>query len=171
MSRPRLARDVLVDCLLAEGVDAVFGNPGTTELPLMEALAQRDAPAYYLGLQETVCLGMADGYAQATGRPAVVNLHASPGLGNAMGNLFNAWRGRTPLVVTAGQQDTRFDLDEPLLHSDLVRQASQYTKWAWELKRPEQVPGAVRRAFKEASSPPVGPVFMSLPMDLLNQEV
>src|SRR2546423_14636853 len=96
----KLARDVLVDCLLAEGVDAVFGNPGTTELPFMEALASRGQPAYYLGLQEIVSLGMADGYSQAAGRPAVVNLHASPGLGNAMGNLYNAWRTRTPLVVT-----------------------------------------------------------------------
>jgi benzoylformate decarboxylase len=165
----RTAADLLLDCLLAEGVDAVFGNPGTTELPLVEALAARGEPAYHLGLQEIVCLGMADGYAQASGRPAVVSLHASPGLGNAMGNLFNAWRARTPLVVTAGQQDTRFNLTEPLLHSDLVRQVAQYTKWAWELRRPDEVPAAVRRAFKEAATPPTAPVFLSLPMDLLGE--
>lgn len=171
MPRHRLARDLFVDCILGEGIDAVFGNPGTTELPLMEALAARDAPAYYLGLQEIVCLGMADGYAQATGRPALVNLHASPGLGNAMSNLYNSWRARTPLVVTAGQQDTRFNLQEPLLYSDLVRQASQYCKWAWEIRRADEVPAAVRRAFKEAATPPTGPVFLSLPMDLLAEEV
>ena len=171
MGTTRVGRDLFVDCIVGEGVDAVFGNPGTTELPVMEALAARGEPPYYLGLQEIVCLGMADGYAQATGRPAVVNLHASPGLGNAMSNLYNAWRGRTPLVVTAGQQDTRFNLQEPLLFSDLVRQASQYCKWTWEIRRADEIPAAVRRAFKEAATPPTGPVFLSLPMDLLDGEV
>lgn len=167
MSTTPSTSDVFVAALQAEGVDAVFGNPGTTELPLMEALAQAGTPEFYLGLQEIVCLGMADGYAQATRRPAVANLHASPGLGNAMGNLYNAWRTGTPLIVTAGQQDTRFNLQAPLLHSDMVRQASQYTKWAWELRRPEEIGEVVRRAFKEASTPPTGPVFLSLPMDLM----
>jgi benzoylformate decarboxylase len=165
----RTASDVLVEAFSTEGVTAVFGNPGTTELPLMEALAGHGEPRFYLGLQEIVCLGMADGYAQATGRPGVVNLHASPGLGNAMGNLYNAWRTGTPLVVTAGQQDTRFNLDAPLLHSDVVRQAAQYSKWSWELRRADELPAAVRRAFKEATTPPTGPTFLSLPMDLLSE--
>lgn len=159
--------DLLLDCFLENGVDAVFGNPGTTELPVMEAIASRGEPSYYLGLQEIVCMGMADGYAQAVGRPAVVNLHAGPGLGNAMGNLFNASRSRTPLVITAGQQDTRFHLEEPLLHADLIAMVSQYVKWAYEVRRPEEIPAAVRRAFKEAMTPPQGPTFLSLPMDVL----
>lgn len=163
----RNTADLLVSCFLEQGVDAVFGNPGTTELPLMEALASRQDPPYYLGLQEIVSMGMADGYAQAVNRPAVVNLHAGPGLGNAMGNLFNASRSRTPLVVTAGQQDTRFHLEEPLLHADLVGMVSQYVKWAYEVRRPEEIPAAVRRAFKEAMTVPTGPTFLSLPMDVL----
>lgn len=162
--------ELFVECLLTEGVDAVFGNPGTTELPVVEALGARGTPAFHLGLQEIVCMGMADGYAQATGEPAVVNLHASPGLGNAMGNLFNAWRTSTPLVITVGQQDTRFALEAPLLFSDLVRQASQYTKWSWEVRSPQELPTAVRRAFKEATTPPKGPVFLSLPMDVMAKE-
>jgi benzoylformate decarboxylase len=102
-----LGRDVLLEVLRTEGVTHVFGNPGSTELPLIDALAEADDLHYVLALQEATVVGMADGYAQATGRPAFLNLHTSAGLGNAIGNLTNARSNRTPLVVTAGQQDYR----------------------------------------------------------------
>ena len=97
-----LGRDVLLEVLRTEGVRHVFGNPGSTELPLIDALAEADDLRYVLALQEATVVGMADGYAQATGRPAFLNLHTSAGLGNAIGNLTNARSNRTPLVVTAG---------------------------------------------------------------------
>ena len=110
-----LGRDVLLEVLRTEGVRHVFGNPGSTELPLIDALAEADDLHYVLALQEATVVGMADGYAQATGRPAFLNLHTSAGLGNAIGNLTNARSNRTPLVVTAGQQDYRHIVTDPLL--------------------------------------------------------
>src|SRR5437870_13058631 len=99
--------EVVLDVLRSEGVVHVFGNPGSTELPLIDALAGVDDIQYVLALQEATAVGMADGYALATGRPAFLNLHTSAGLGNAIGNLTNAKANGTPLVVTAGQQDER----------------------------------------------------------------
>src|SRR5688500_19637384 len=104
-----------MDVLRTEGVTHLFGNPGTTELPLVDALAGVHDLAYVLALQEATAVGMADGYAQVTGRPAFLNLHTSAGLGNAIGNLTNAVANRTPLVVTAGQQDYRHIVTDPLL--------------------------------------------------------
>src|ERR687885_607602 len=106
-------REVTFDLLRDLGMTTVFGNPGSTELPFLEDFP-RDF-RYVLGLQEASVLGMADGYAQGTGRAALVNLHTGPGLGNAMGAMVTAWHNRTPLVVTAGQQDRRHIALEPLL--------------------------------------------------------
>src|SRR3954463_16659872 len=111
----RTGSDVLIEVLRTEGVRHIFGNPGTTELPLMDALATVSDLHYVLGLQEATVIGMADGYAQATHLPAFVNLHTAAGLGNAMGNLTNAKSANTPLVVTAGQQDQRHLIGDPLL--------------------------------------------------------
>ena len=110
--------------LRTEGVRHVFGNPGSTELPLIDALADADDLHYVLALQEATAVGMADGYAQATGRPAFLNLHTSAGLGNAIGNLTNAQANGTPLVVTAGQQDYRHIVADPLLSGALVELAA-----------------------------------------------
>ena len=168
-SRRRVA-DILLDVLLDEGVEYIFGNPGSTELPLLDAIAGRPEIKYVLGLHETTVVGMADGYALRTGKPSFVNLHTAGGLGNAMGMLVSAQTSRTPMVVTAGQQDTRHLLSNPWLSGDLVGIAKPACKWAMEIRRPEDLEVALRRAFRIASQPPMGPVFLSLPMDLLDFE-
>ena len=167
----RRARDVFIDILRDEGITHVFGNPGSTEMPLMDALVDAPDIAYVLGLQEATAVGMADGWALASGRAAFVNLHAMGGLGNAMGVLVASKASETPLVVTAGQQDTRHLMTEPWLSGDLVALAAPVTKWAKELRRGDDVGPALRRAFGLARTPPCGPVFLSLPMDILDQEV
>ena len=159
-----------MDVLRTEGVTHLFGNPGTTELPLVDALAGVDDLAYVLALQEATAVGMADGYAQVTGRPAFLNLHTSAGLGNAIGNLTNAVANRTPLVVTAGQQDRRHIVSDPLLAGDLVGLAAPVSKWAHEIRTTDELGTMLRRAFRDAASPPAGPVFLSLPMDLLDAD-
>lgn len=163
-------REVLLEVLASEGVRHVFGNPGTTELPLIDALASRDDLAYVLALQEATAVATADGYAQATGRPAFLNLHTSAGLGNAIGNLTNAQANNTPLVVTAGQQDRRHIAGDPLLAGDLVGLAAPVSKWAHEVRTVGELGVIMRRAFHDAAASPSGPVFVSLPMDLLEEE-
>jgi len=167
----RRARDVLLDILRDEGITHVFGNPGSTEMPLMDALVDAPDIVYVLGLQEATAVAMADGWALASGKPAFVNLHAMGGLGNGMGALVAAKASETPLVVTAGQQDTRHLMTEPWLSGDLVALASPVVKWAKEVRRGEDVGQALRRAFAICRTPPCGPVFLSLPMDVLDQEV
>ncbi len=165
-----LGRDVLLDVLRTEGVTHVFGNPGSTELPLIDALADADDIHYVLALQEATVVAMADGYAQATGRPAFLNLHTSAGLGNAIGNLTNARANHTPLVVTAGQQDYRHIATDPLLSGPLVELAGGAVKWGHEVRTVAELGTILRRAFQDAAHPPAGPVFASLPMDLLDQD-
>lgn len=164
-------RDVLLEVLRTERVRHVFGNPGSTELPLIDALADVDDLRYVLGLQEATVVGMADGYAQATGRPAFVNLHTSAGLGNAIGNLTNARANRAPLVVTAGQQDYRHIATDPLLSGPLVELAGGAVKWGHEVRTADELGTIMRRAFHDAATPPAGPVFAALPMDQLDAEV
>jgi len=163
-------REALLEVLRTEGVRHVFGNPGTTELPLVDALAAVDDLEYVLALQEATAVGMADGYAQATGRPAFLNLHTSAGLGNAIGNLTNAQAMGTPLVVTAGQQDRRHKHHDPLLAGDLVGLAAPVSKWTHEVTNLGELGVILRRAFSDATSAPRGPVFVSLPMDLLDED-
>lgn len=170
-SKPVRAVDVLLEILRDEGATTIFGNPGSTEMPLMDALVDAPDFRYVLGLQEATAVAMADGYALKTGRPAFVNLHAAGGLGNAMGVLVASKASETPLVVTAGQQDTRHLFSDPWLAGDLVALAKPVTKWATEVRRGGDVGAAVRRAFAIAATPPQGPVFLSLPMDVLDQEV
>jgi benzoylformate decarboxylase len=170
-----LGRDVLLEVLRTEGVRYVFGNPGTTELPFIDALADNNATGpgdihYALALQEATAVGMADGYAQATGRPAFLNLHTSAGLGNAIGNLTNAQANRTPLVVTAGQQDRRHLVADPLLSGDLVGLARAVSKWTHEVRHASELGTVLRRAFHDSASAPAGPVFVSIPMDVLDEE-
>jgi benzoylformate decarboxylase len=160
-------KHALAELFRQEGVEYIFGNPGTTELPLMDVLAQRDDIRYILSLHEGVALAMAAGYAEASGKLGVTNFHVAPGLGNALGLIYTAYMSRTPLLVTAGQQDRRMQLEEPLLWGDLVQMARPYTKWSYEVPDPAELPRAVRRAIKMAMTPPAGPVFLSLPMDVL----
>jgi benzoylformate decarboxylase len=159
----------MFEFMVREGVQYVFGNPGTTELPLMDLFAARDEIKYILALHEDSALGIAAGYAEATGKPAVVNLHTNPGLAHALGNLYNVYRAGTPLIVTAGQQDTRSMIDEPLLYADMLQLARQHTKWCWEVHHAAEIPAAMARAFKIAQTPPTGPVFLSLPVNVMEE--
>jgi benzoylformate decarboxylase len=159
-----------LEVLKQEGVEVMFGNPGTTELPLMDALAVDNDMRYVLGLQEAVVMAMADGYAQASGKLAVVNLHVTPGLGNAMGMLYDAQKAASPILVTAGQHDQDFNRSEPILYADLPPIARPLVKWSDEIHRLQDLPLMVHRACKTAMAPPTGPVFLSLPGDILKNE-
>lgn len=163
-------RDAFLALLADEGVTHLFGNPGTTELAIMEGLGRQDALRFVLGLQEAVVVGMADGFARASNRLAACNVHVAPGLGNAIGALYNAkWCG-SPIIVTAGQQEQGHGLMEPLLYEPLVPIAQPVVKWAIEVTRVEDLPRILRRAAKVAATPPTGPVFISLPGDILDAE-
>jgi benzoylformate decarboxylase len=163
-------RSAFLSLLEAEGVEYLFGNPGTTELAIMAALGEHPDLRYVLGLQEAVVVAMADGYARASNRLAACNVHVAPGLGNAMGSLFNAnWYG-SPLLITAGQQEQGHGLTEPLLYAPLVPIAQPIVKWAVEVARLQDLPRIVHRAAKIATTPPTGPVFISLPGDILDAQ-
>lgn len=167
--RGQRGADLFVEVLRSEGVRHVFGNPGTTELPLLDALSGICDIHYVLGLQEASVVAMADGYAQASGRPGFVNLHTAGGLGNAMGAILNAKMANTPLVITAGQQDTRHGVTDPLLHGDLVSLARPSVKWAEEIQHPEHIPMLLRRALQDCRTGSTGPVFLSLPINVMEQ--
>jgi len=163
-------RSAFLGLLEAEGVECLFGNPGTTELAIMQALGEHPRLRYVLGLQEAIVVAMADGYARASNRLAACNVHVAPGLGNAMGSLFNAkWYG-SPVLITAGQQEQGHGLMEPLLYDPLVPIAQPMVKWAIEVTRVQDLPRIVHRAAKIATTPPTGPVFISLPGDILDAE-
>lgn len=162
-------RDAFLSLLVDEGVTHLFGNPGTTELPIMHALSDHTSLTYVLGLQESVVVAMADGFCRASGKLAACNVHVAPGLGNALGAIYNANLSGSPLIITAGQQEQGHGLMEPLLYGPLVDMARPLVKWATEITRIEDVPRIVRRAAKIALAPPTGPVFLSLPGDILNK--
>lgn len=164
-------RAALIEVLRTEGVDRIFGNPGTTELPLMDELVDVTDIEYVLALQEASAVAMADGYARASGRPAFVNLHVAAGLANGLANVLNARRSHTPLVVTAGQQDRRHLVQDPMLSGDLAAMAAPICKTSVEVARAEDLALTLRRAFLAAQTPPTGPVFVSIPMDLLEEPV
>ncbi|HZV05290.1 MAG TPA: thiamine pyrophosphate-binding protein [Gemmataceae bacterium] len=155
-----------LEVLAAAGVKHLFGNPGTTELPLNDALVNDRRFQYIFGLHEIPVVGMADGYALASGGVGVANVHICCGLGNAMGMLYNAYCSSSPVMLTAGQQDRRLRFEEPVLDGDMVSVARPWTKWAAEINRVQDVPTAVRRAIQTALTPPTGPVFLTLPVDM-----
>src|ERR1044071_912546 len=161
-------RDAFLRVLSDEGVVKMFGNPGTTELPIMHALSSAPEMGYVLGLQEAVVIAMADGYARASGKLVSCNVHVAPGLGNAIGSIYTSLMSGTPLIITAGQQEQGHGLTEPLLYAPLVPIAAPVVKWATEVTRLEDLPRIVHRAAKVATTPLTGPVFISLPGDILN---
>ena len=163
-------RTAFTKLLAQEGITHLFGNPGTTELAIMEAMSQQSAIAYVLGLQESVVVGMADGYARASNKLAACNVHVAPGLGNAMGALYNAKFYGSPVLITAGQQEQGHGLMEPMLYDPLVPIAQPMVKWAVDVTRVQDLPRIVHRAAKVAMTPPTGPVFISLPGDILDAE-
>jgi benzoylformate decarboxylase len=161
-----LGIEALLQILAAANVRHIFGNPGSTELPLNDALITDSRFQYILGLQEVPVTAMADGYAMAAGGLGVACVHTCCGLGNAMGMLYNAYCAGTPLLLLAGNQDRRLRLGEPVLAGDTVSVARPWTKWSVEVQRVADVPTVVRRAVQTALTPPTGPVFLSLPVDV-----
>ena len=168
--RKMTGRAAFLQLLIDEGVTHLFGNPGTTELAIMEVVPQFPELTYVLGLQESCVLGMADGFARASQKLAAVNLHCTPGLGYAMGALYNAKFSGSPLIITAGQYEIGYGLQEPLLYEPLVPIAQPLVKWAVEVTRVEDLPRIIRRAAKIAMTAPMGPVFISLPGSILDDE-
>ncbi|NYT25031.1 thiamine pyrophosphate-binding protein [Alcaligenaceae bacterium] len=170
-SKTITGRHAFLQLLINEGVTHLFGNPGTTELALMEAVPQFPQIEYVLGLQESIVLGMADGFARASNRLVAVNLHCTPGLGHAMGALYNAKFSGSPILVTAGQYEVGYGLQEPILYEPLLPIAQPLVKWACEATRLEDLPRIIHRAAKIAMTPPMGPVFISLPGSILDAEM
>ncbi len=163
-------KQVFMESLIAHGVEYIFGNPGTTESPILDALLDYPQLRYVVALHEGVALGAASYYAQTSGKTGVVNVHVAPGLGNSLGMLYNAFKARAPLLVTAGQQDTRLRLRGPVLGHDLVAMAAPLTKWSVQVERADEFALIMHRALKIATDPPTGPVFVGLPIDVLEQE-
>lgn len=171
--------ELLVDILDQYGVTKLFGNPGTTELPFVHALADSGID-YQLGLHEDVAVGMAAGYASTRRQHrdddpdvcplGVVNLHVAAGLAHGLGNVYGAAFAGAPMLVTAGNYSTDFQHEEPILHGDLEQMARQFTKWSAEVKTVDALPSMVRRAVRVALTPPTGPVFLGLPVDVMQAE-
>jgi benzoylformate decarboxylase len=165
---PRPGRHALFEQLRADGVRFMFGNPGTVEQGFLDTISDFPDISYVLGLQETIAVGIADGYARAARRPAIVQLHSGVGLGNGVGMMYQAKRGHAPLVVLAGESGVMYDAMDAQMASDLVGIARPVTKWATRVVHPASILRVIRRAIKIASTPPMGPVFVALPMDVLD---
>ncbi|RKT03627.1 benzoylformate decarboxylase [Streptomyces sp. 3211.6] len=162
-------RERLIEQFKADGLTVMFGNPGTVEQGFLDAADAAADFHYVLALQETVAAGIADGYARATGGAALLQLHSGVGLGNGIGMLYQSLRGHTPLVVVAGDAGVRYDAMDAQMASDLVAMARPVTKYATRVTDPRSVLRTIRRAVKIALTPPRGPVFVALPMDVLDE--
>ena len=161
---------VFMEGLIAHGTECIFGNPGTTENSVLDRLIDYPQLSYYIALHEGIAVGAANYYAQATGKTGIANLHVAPGLGNAIGMMYGALKAHSPIIVTAGQQDTRMRLRDPILGHDLVSMASPVTKWSAQPTTADELSPLIRKAFKIANDPPRGPVFLALPVNILEQE-
>ena len=170
VTTPRPGRVALFEQLRADGFRFMFGNPGTVEQGFLDALGSVSDIEYIATLHETVAVGIADGYARTARRPAVVQLHSGVGLGNGIGMMYQAKRGHAPLVVLAGESGVRYDAMDAQMAADLVAMARPVTKWANRAVHPTSLLRLVRRAVKIAATPPMGPVFLSLPMDVLDED-
>lgn len=164
----RTGRTALVEQWVADGFTHIFGNPGTVEQGFLDTLEDHPEIEYVLALQETVAIGLADGYARAARRPALVQLHSGVGLGNGIGMLYQALRGHSPLVVVAGEAGTAYEAMDAQMASDLVAMAAPVTKYATRVVHPGSLLRVLRRAVKIATTAPAGPVFVALPMDVLD---
>ncbi|MFE5479954.1 thiamine pyrophosphate-binding protein [Nocardia sp. NPDC056541] len=171
MSSPKLGRDVIFDYIRDAGIEYIFGVPGTQEIPLIDATTIPENGVEYIPtLHENIAMGAAMGYARASGKPGVALVHITPGAANIVGNLFDAYTSNIPVLVLCGQQHSDLLIQEPLLGSDLVRTAGQYTKWAHEIRSADEIPLVMQRAFKELFTPPFRPVFVSVPWDFLIEQ-
>jgi benzoylformate decarboxylase len=167
----KTGRFALIEQLLADGITHMFGNPGTVEQGFLDALGDYPDFRYVMTLQETIAVGIADGYARATRRPTLVQLHSGVGLGNGIGMMYQAKRGNAPLVVIAGESGIRYDAMDAQMAADLVSMAKPVTKWSTRVVDPGSLLRVLRRAIKMAATPPMGPVFVDLPMDVLDAAI
>lgn len=164
-------KQALIELLRGENVEYVFGIPGATEILFMDALDKAGDIKYILGLNEIICAGMAEGYARAAGKPGFLNLHTGPGVAASLPMLYNARAGGVPVVITAGQQDSRLLQYEPHLSGDIVGMAKLYTKWCTEIAHADDIPAVIQRAFKTAIQAPAGPVLVSVPQNILAENL
>lgn len=167
----KTGRFAVIEQLLADGLDHMFGNPGTVEQGFLDAIGAYPAMRYVLTLQESVAVLAADGYARATQRPTAVQIHSTPGLGNAIGALYQAMRGHSPLVVIGGDAGIKYGPMDAQMAGDLVGMARPVTKWATVASDPRSLLRVLRRAVKIASTPPMGPVYVCLPEDVLDAQI
>lgn len=167
----KTGREALLEQFIADGFTHMFGNPGTVEQGFLDALKDYPQLKYVLTLQESVAVMMGDGYARATRRPALVQIHSTPGLGNAIGALYQAMRGHSPLVVIGGDAGIRYQAMDSQMAGDLVGMAKPVTKWSTMVQDPSSLLRTIRRAIKIAATPPMGPVYICLPEDILDVPV
>src|SRR5262245_25406583 len=171
MANNKTGRFALIEQLLADDIHYMFGNPGTVEQGFLDALGDYPAMHYILTLQETIAVLAADGYARATQKPTLVQIHSTPGLGNAIGALYQAKRGHSPLVVIGGDAGIKYQAMDAQMAGDLVAMAEPVTKWSTMVMEPSSLLRVLRRAIKIAATPPMGPVYVCLPMDILDAPV
>jgi benzoylformate decarboxylase len=170
--KPRWTRDYVFDILRELGIHYIFGVPGTNEIPIIDGTSYPENQVEYIEcLHENIAIGAAMGSARMSGKPGVLIVHVTPGIAHSIGNLFNAWRSRMPLVILCCQQQNELVTQEPVLSSNLVDLARQYTKWAHEVRAPEELALVLQRAFKEAMAPPQGPVFVSIPWEFTMRRI
>lgn len=167
----KAGRFAIIEQFLADDMTYMFGNPGTVEQGFLDAVDEYPGFQYILTLQETIAVAMADGYARATKRPTLVQLHSGVGLGNGIGMMYQANRGHAPLVVVAGEAGIRYDAMDSQMAADLVSMARPVTKWSTRVVDPASTLRVLRRAAKIAGTPPMGPVFVCLPADVLDQPI
>jgi len=165
-----LGKTAMLEIFKQEGAEYIFGLPGTTEVRFLDELTNHPELKYILAMHEDMVVAMAEGYTRASGKVSVSNLHTTPGLAAAMPTMLNAKHGGVPMIITAGQQDAQRLLVEPPLSGDLVGMAAPYVKWGHEIKYAHDIATAIRRAYKVATTPPTGPVFLSLPQDVLDMK-
>ena len=168
----RTASQVYLEVAAAHGVEHIFGLPGTSGQEFLGTIAEQEKIRYILALHETCVVSMADGYARVSGRPTLAQVSTLPGTANSVGALYDAYRDRSPVIITSTHVDTRITgRDSHTEGRDLVGLTRQFTKWSWEVPRSDRITEALHRAFKVASTPPKGPVYLSLPSNLLAEPV
>jgi benzoylformate decarboxylase len=168
-ARTRTGRYAILEQFVADGVSHIFGNPGTVEQGFLDALGDFPSLHYVLTLQETVAILAADGYARAAKKPAIAQIHSSPGLGNAIGAIYQAQRGHAPIVVIGGDAGIKYQAMDAQMAADLVNMAKPVTKWSTMVQHPSSLLRVMRRAYKIAATPPMGPVYVCLPQDVLDE--
>src|ERR671919_1117469 len=170
--KERTASQAYLEVAAAHGVDYVFGLPGTSGQEFIGTIADQEKVRFVLALHETCVVSMADGHARVTGRPSIAQVSTLPGSVNAVGALYDAYRDRSPVVLTSTHVDTRIvGRDSHTEGKDLVELTKQFTKWSAEVHRADRIPEYLNRAFKVASTPPTGPVYLSLPSNLLGEPI